>query len=134
MTPTERNAIRELLENRLDSLHEALHQSVSELKQGQVRIERETHKRLDRIEDQTKRHNGRMTKLEEQHIHDETLRVERERVAAQVEDERRRLAASREAENLDSHRRWLGILPAVIAGTSSGLVILVATLLTTGRI
>jgi hypothetical protein len=65
----------------LDSLHEALHQSVAELKDGQNRIERETHKRLDRIETQTKAHNGRMTKLEEQHIHDETLREERERVA-----------------------------------------------------
>jgi hypothetical protein len=123
MTPTERNAIRELLETRLDSLHEALHQSVAELKDGQNRIERETHKRLDRIEVQTKAHNGRMTKLEEQHIHDETLREERERVAA-VHD----------IESLDSNRRWLGILPAAIAGISSGLVILLATLLTTGRI
>jgi flagellar hook-length control protein FliK len=123
MTPNERNAIRELLESRLDALHEALHQSTAELKDGQLRIEKEANKRLDRIEDQTRQHNGRMTKLEEQHIHDETLRLERERVAAEhtVEDQ-------------DSRHRWLGVIPAVIAGTSSGLVILVATLLTTGRI
>jgi hypothetical protein len=127
MTPTERNAIRALLESRLDGLHEALHTSVAELKESQNRIERETHKRLDRIEDQTKRHNGRMTKLEEQHIHDETLREERERVAKE-----------QQAEAADSHRRWAGVAPAAVAGISSGVFVLAATLLInlllTGRI
>ena len=123
MTPTERNAIRELLENRLDSLHETLHASVQELKDGQNRIEHETHKRLDRIEQQTVKHNGRMTKLEERHIHDETLREERERVAAMEE-----------VGHADSYRRWIGIFPAVIAGTSSGIAVLIVTLLLTGRI
>jgi hypothetical protein len=122
MTPSDVETIREVLESRLSALNDALHRSTSELKEGQNRIERETHRRLDRIEKQTVAHNGRMTALEKQYIHDEAVRVERERIVA-----------SADAEDAASHRRWANVAPSVIGGTVSGVLILLASLIATGK-
>jgi 23S rRNA A2030 N6-methylase RlmJ len=122
VTSTDVDTIREVLESHIAALTEALHRSTCELREGQSRIERETHRRLDRIEKQTAAHNGRMTALEKQHIHDEAIRVEREHIAHDAA-----------AENTASHRRWANVTPSVIGGTVSGVLILLASLIATGK-
>lgn len=104
MTPDSNPAIRELLESRLDALHE-----------GQERIERVT----QRIESQVKETNGRVTAIEL-----------REAMAKAALQEHRRMEAVSDHRN----EKWIGIFPAFIVGASSGLTVLLASLILTGQL
>ena len=53
-----------VLQAELNALRGDLHEAVRELKEGHGRIEAENRDRLARIEEQTKLHNGRMSKAE----------------------------------------------------------------------
>lgn len=117
--PDQNPVVRELLETRLDALDNSIHELGKELRRGQERMETNFGGRLDRIEQQVRATNGRVTGIEL-----------REAAAKAVAEDHQRLEALHEGRS----RQWVGIVPAVIAGSCSGLVILVATLLLTGQI
>jgi paraquat-inducible protein B len=117
--------LKKMIDSRLDDFHQHVTAQIEGLNETQLRIEREVTVRLDRIEKQTTAHNGRMSSLEITHIKDETLREERQKIAA---DEliRTRAALSRELDNKqDAHARWAGIGPALVAGSVSGILLIV---------
>lgn len=119
MSPENNPVVRELLETRLDALDNSIHELGAELRKGQERMENSFGGRLDRIEQQVKTTNGRVTSIEL-----------REAAAKAVADDHRRLEAMQENRS----RQWIGIMPAIIAGTSSGVAVLLITLLLTGQL
>ena len=119
MAPDSTPVVRELLETRLDSLDASVQELGRELRRGQERMETSFGGRLDRIEAQVKATNGRVSAIEV-----------REAAAKAVAEDHQRLEALHE----DRSRQWVGIVPAVIAGTSSGVAVLLVTLLLTGQI
>ena len=117
--PDQNPVVRELLETRLDALDNSIHELGMELRRGQERMEVNFGGRLDRIEQQVRATNGRVSAIEV-----------REAAAKAVAEDHQRLEALHE----DRSRQWVGIVPAVIAGTSSGVAVLLVTLLLTGQI
>ena len=117
--PDQNPVVRELLETRLDALDNSIHELGMELRRGQERMEVNFGGRLDRIEQQVRATNGRVSAIEV-----------REAAAKAVAEDHQRLEALHE----DRSRQWVGIVPAVIAGSCSGIVILLATLIITGQI
>lgn len=117
--PDSNPVVRELLETRLDNLDQSIHELGKELRRGQERMETNFGGRLDRIEQQVRATNGRVTGIEL-----------REAAAKAVAEDHQRIDAMRDGRT----RQWTGIVPAVIAGSCSGIVILLATLIITGQI
>lgn len=117
--PDHNPVVRELLETRLDALDNSIHELGLELRRGQERLEVNFGGRLDRIETQVRATNGRVSAIEV-----------REAAAKAVAEDHQRLDALKDGRT----RQWTGIVPAVIAGSCSGIVILLATLIITGQI
>lgn len=111
MSPDSNPAIRELLETRLDDLGN-----------GQERIEGA----IVRLEGKVDKTNGRVTGIEL-----------REAMAKAALEEHRRMKAEQERERKSQQRRsekWAAIVPGIIIGISSGLTVLIASLILTGQL